>query len=440
MRKTLILALLLLPSVIFAQEGVLTLRESIAIALKNNPSIGVAREKIKESEAEKGKALSNFLPKISTSSSYTRLDEEKKMEMNMPSIPGFPSFPETSITLTNDEIYDYNLSLTQPLFTGGKLTSLYRIQGKNLEANRYHLEKVKSDLVLEVKKAYFRVLEMEKLKKVAEEAVESLKAHLEVVKDFYREGIVPEVEVLRAKVAMANARENLINASNAVRLAESYFNSVLNRDMDEEVELEDILSFNEINYSLPECIKKALRKRPEVKEMESRLKMAEEGIKVACSNFFPQIYLIGNWDKKKGAEIPIDEWEESSSIVISVSMDIWDWGENRNEVKKAKAQFEQLKNNFSLLKNGIELEVRSSFLNLLSARERIKVQEEAVKEAEKNFKDTSLRFKEGMATNTDVLDAELLLTKSRMDYYRALYEFHIAKAELEKAMGEMEVK
>ena len=418
----------------------LTLKKSISIALKNNPSVKIAEEKLKEAEAEKGKALSNFFPKLSTSSSYTQLDKKKKMEMSMPHIPGMPPMPQSSITLTDNKIYDYNLSLTQPLFTGGKLTSLYRMRKENFEALKNYFKKTKNDLIFNVKKAYFNVLEAEKLEKVAEESLESLKSHLKVVEDFYKEGMVPQVDVLRAKVALANARNNLINAQNGVKLTKSYFNSVLNRKMDEEVNLEDILILQEGNFELSKCINNAFKNRPEIREMRNRLKMAEEGIKIARSNFFPQVFLIGNWDKKKGAEIPIDEWKESWSAVISVNMDIWDWGENRNEVKKAKAEFQQIKNDFSLLKNSIEFEVRKSYLNLLSAEEKIKVQEESVKEAEKNFKDTSLRFKEGMATNTDVLDSEVLLMKAKTDYYESLYDFQVAKAGLEKAIGKMEVK
>ncbi|NOZ64436.1 MAG: TolC family protein, partial [Caldiserica bacterium] len=249
------------------------------------------------------------------------------------------------------------------------------------------------------------------------------------------EGMVAEVDVLRAKVALANANQQLINAENGLKFARAYFNNLLNRDLGEEVKLKDMLEFEDNTGNLSTYITEAYKNRPEIKEMKNRLRMAEEKVKIARASFFPQVALTGSWDKKKGAEIPIDKWKESWSAVISVSMDIWDWGENKKEFEKAKSQMEQLKNSFSLLKNQIELEVRQAYLNLLSARQRIKVQEEAVKEAEKNFKDTSARFKEGMATNTDVLDARTLLTRAEIDYYRALYGYQIAKAGLERAVG-----
>lgn len=402
----------------------LTLDESISEALENSLSIMVAREKILEAEAEKGKALSNFFPKIYASSSYTAIDEEISW-----------SLPVGSVTVVDDKIYDYNLAFVQPLFTGGGITSLYRMQTKNFEASKKHFEKVRNDLIFEVKKFYFKILETEKLGKVAEEAVNQVRAHLEVVENFFREGMVPEVDVLKARVVLANAKQNLINANNGAKLAKSYFNNLLNRNMGMEVNLEDILSFQEINFHLSSLIEEAFDNRPEIEEMKDRLNMAEEAVKIARSSFFPQVAFKGSWDRSKGSIFPVDEWYESWSAVVQVNMDIWDWGENRNELKKAKANLGQFKSVLRLLRNSVELEVRQAHLALLAAKEKIRVQEEATKEAEKNFHDTSLRFKEGMATNTDVLDAQTLLLQVRSDYYRALYDYNLSLAALERAVG-----
>ncbi|HEX68157.1 MAG TPA: TolC family protein [bacterium] len=433
--KSKILFFLLATFPVFLLAQPLTLKESISIALKNNPSLKVAKEKVKEAEAEKEKSISYFLPHLYSSSSYTRLDEKKKMEMSLPPIPGFPPLPETSITLTDEEIYDYNLTITQPIFTGGRLTALYRMNNFNFKCSLFQQEKVKNDLIFEVKKAYYEVLTAEKLKKVGEETLKQTKAHLKVVENFYREGMVPEVEVTRARVAVSKARELLINTENSLKLARAYFNSVLHRDMDEEVLLEDILECEEAEVELEKCIREAFLHRPELKELEERIKMGEEGIKIARSDFFPQVSLLYSWDRKRGEEIPIDEWQESWMAVVSVTLNIWDWGATRNEVRKAKAQVEQLKQTLQLLKKRVELEVRQAYLNLISSKERIKVSEERVKEAEKNFHDTSLRFQQGMATNTDVLDAQTMLTRAKSDYYHALYNYKIALARLEKAMG-----
>ena len=425
MRKLLFVIILIYPLLLFAEGKPLTLEESISIALQNNASIKLASEKIKEADAEKSQALSNFLPKIRSSSSYTRLNEKQTLSID-------PSMP--SVVVSDDEIYDFNLNLVQPVFHGG-LIPAYQLQQENLEASQNNFEAVQNDLVLKVKKAYLGVLETEKLKQVAEEAVTQVKVHLNVVEAYFKEGMASEVEVLRAKVALANTQQNLINANNGLELAKSLFNSLLNRNLGQEVILEDILHFEDYNITLSSAVSQAINSRPEIRQMQNNLKISEEGISIARSFFFPQVSLIGNWDKKKGAEIPIDEWQESWSAVLSVEMDIWDWGENLNGVKKANAQLEQMKSSLTLLESGIELEVRQAYFDLIAAKEKIKVQEEAVKEAEKNFDNSSLGFKEGVTTNTDVLDAQMLLSQARTNYYQALYEYNIAVSTLERTVG-----
>ncbi|NOZ64616.1 MAG: TolC family protein, partial [Caldiserica bacterium] len=146
MKKFLIISwILFLSHLAFAEGNLLSLQESISIALGNNPSINIAREKIREAQTDKEKARSNFLPKLYTFSSYTRLDKKKTMDLKLPSFPGYPSMPKP--VLSDDKIYDYNLSLSQPLFTGGKLISLYNLQKENLAANQHNFEKVKNDLI-----------------------------------------------------------------------------------------------------------------------------------------------------------------------------------------------------------------------------------------------------------------------------------------------------
>ncbi|MDD5454393.1 MAG: TolC family protein [Candidatus Ratteibacteria bacterium] len=423
MRKFVFLLILSLPFFVFAQGNALNLDQSISIALENNASIKLASEKIKEANAAENQALSYFFPKIYSSSSYTRLDEESTMDMG-----------GASMVLSDDEIYDYNLNLVQPIFHGG-LIPAYKLQRENLKASQFSFEAVQNDLIMEVKKAYFAVLETEKIKEAAEESVEQVKAHLEIIEAYYGEGMASEVEVLRVKVALANAKHNLINADSALELAKSLFNSLLNRNLAEEVILEDTLCYKDYGVELASAVSAAINSRPEVKEMESKIKVSQSGASIARSSFFPQVSLIGNWDRVKGAELPIDEWKESWSAIVSVEMDIWDWGENFNEVRKANAQLEQAKSGFALLKNGVELEVRQSYFNLLSAKEKIKVRDEAAREADKNFKNTSLQFKEGLSTNADVLDAQVLLSQAKANYYQSLYEYNVAVAGIERAMG-----
>ncbi len=404
----------------------LTLKESLEIALQNNREIHQAKEKIGEARAKKKEAFTYFLPTLGTSSSFTQLDEESTL-----SISGFPS-----ITMTDQQLYDLNLNLTQSLFTGGKLTALYRQAKEAVSAAKANYKKVEIDLIFKVEKAYYNILKAEKICAVGKEAVEQIKAHLKVVENFYKVGMVPKVDLLKAEVQLADIKQKLVEAENGLELAKTSFNNLLNRDLSIPVELVDITEYQSRGgFKLKDSIEKAFSLRPELSAQKINLKIVKESLRIAKSEYLPTISLITNYDHEKGSEIPIDKWQNSWNAAIMVELDIWNWGRTKEKVKQAKSIISQNQDSLFLLEKGIELEVRNAYLNLQSAEKRILVTEKAVEQSKESFRMTELRFKEGMATSTDVLDATTLRSQAETNYYQALYACYLAEEALKRAIG-----
>ena len=424
----------------------LSLKESLKIAFQNNLEIHQAKERIAEARAKKRESFTSFLPAIGSSSTFTQLGAESSISMS-----GFPS-----MTMTDQELYDLNLNLKQPLFTGGKLTHLYRQAKEAINVAEENYRRTEINLSFKVKKAYYNILKAEKIQTVSKEAVEQIEAHLKVVENFYKAGMAPKVDLLKAKVQLANIKQNLVEAKNGLELANASFNNLLNRSLSAPVELVDVSGYTPTYFLFPirrmgalprgggvrrggnlgDSIEKALKLRPELKMQKISLKMAEEGLGIAKSDYLPTISLIANYDQKKGSEIPIDKWQKSWNAVLAFELDIWNWGRTRAKVRQAKSVINQNQDTLSLLKKRIELEVRNAFLNLQAAEKKIFVVEKAVQQSREGFRMTELRFKEGMATNTDVLDATTLQSQAETNYYQALYDCYLAEAALRRVIGE----
>ncbi len=404
----------------------LCLKESLEIALQNSSEIHQAKERIAEAKAKKRESFTSFLPAIGSSSTFTQLGAESTI-----SISGSPS-----ITMTDQELYDLNLNLKQPLFTGGRLTALYRQAEEATKVAEEDYCRTKINLIFKVKEAYYNILKAEKICAVSREAVEQIKAHLKVVENFYKAGMVPKVDLLKAKVQLANIKQNLVEAENGLELARASFNNLLNRSLSAQVELVDVLSYQKEEFNLKDCVENALKLRPELKMQKIVSKMAEEGLGIAKSDYLPTISLIANYDQKKGSEIPIDKWQKSWNAIVAFELDIWNWGRTKAKVRQAKSVISQNQDALSLLKKTIELEVRNAFLNLQAAEKKILVTEKAVEQSREGSRMSELRFKEGMATNTDVLDATTLQSQAETNYYQALYDCYLAEAALKRAMGE----
>jgi outer membrane protein len=225
-----------------------------------------------------------------------------------------------------------------------------------------------------------------------------------------------------------------------VQLAKISFNSLIGIPLDTDIDpttniKHDPKSFNELKT----LIEQAMDRRPELKSMEYKLKSGEAAVAIARSNWFPQVYLSGNYYSSRPNQrfFPTeDAFKDTWDVGIGVSFDIWNWGTTVHQTDQAKAQLLQAEDGYAQLKDAVTLDVTRNYLNLHRAEERIAVAEQEVKQAEENYRVTNARFKQGLALNTDLLDAEVALLQAKTNYTQSLVDHEIAEAGLERAVGE----
>jgi outer membrane protein len=424
-----------------AASDVLSLEESIKIALERSLSVRSADEEIKSKEFEERSAKADFYPKLRTDYSYTRIDSSTVNDAKYTTYvynPSNASFAPKQVSPIDPDNYELNVTATQPLFTGWRLTALRELASLGLDIAKIQKETTIHELVLDVKDAYFGILKAEKLEKVAAQAVEQLEAHLRVAQAFYDEGIIAKNELLQTEVQMAQARQDLIKARNYVELAKSLFNKLLRRGLDSEVAIEDILDYRAIELTFAQCLDRAERYRTEVKEISLNILSAEKGVELSKSNYYPTLALVGNYNREGDEPLLGSEADEDADIwtlLVKAEWTFWEWGKTRHDVSASKAKVAKAKYLLRELKDSIQLQVKEAYLNLREAEKNIQVARTAVIQAEENFRMNEERYKQQVATSTDVLDAQTLLTQARSNYFNALSEHNIAWARLERAMG-----
>ncbi|NVL92708.1 MAG: TolC family protein, partial [Desulfobacterales bacterium] len=219
-------------------------------------------------------------------------------------------------------------------------------------------------------------------------------------------------------------------------IAVSLFNKLLRRGLGEKVRIKDILDYHPVGLTLDECMERAELNRPEIKEVSLNVASAEKNVGLSKSSYYPTLNLIGNFQRQTATEQYIgkkdpDRW----TITLEAEWTFWEWGKKRDEVASARAQMAKTKYVLQELKDNIQLEVKDAYLNLREAEKNIQVARTAVVQAEENFRMNEERYKQQVATSTDVLDAQTLLTQARTNYFNALSEHNIAWARLKRAMG-----
>lgn len=409
---------------------VYSLQKAVAEALANNLSLQAKGEELVQARHRHEQARADFLPKLSMSYGYSRLSEQSTFRSTLGG--------GAEIAVSSQNNYQWKGSLIQPVFTGFALLSSYELAKLGFEDSQAAVELEKLDLTLQVKEAYFNVLIAEKSIEVARRELESLESNLEVAQNFYDVGMIPVNDLLKAEVELADARQKLVKARNALEAAHAAFNVVLARPIGAPLRVKDILAYTLGKVDFEDCAAKALKNRPEVQILDISILKAEQQIRLARSENYPEVSLIYDYIKEgDGPDVAGGPFHDANRWQATAALEwtFWEWGKTRAKMKEKKSLRKELYKTKEALEEVIRLEVKRAFLELETATENIPTTQKAVTQAEENLRVNEERYKAQVTTMTEVLDAQTLLTRARVNYFQALYDQHLAQAKLERAIG-----
>ena len=409
-----------------AQESteVFTIKQTIEQAIKVNLGLKSSEEDTKAAMAVKKSRFTNFLPTLSTRYQFERMDEGS-------SIGGFAS--------TASDEYSWVTSFNQPIFTGFSLLRQYDLAKLDVDAAKIGEDLQRQDIILNAKTTYFSLLKAQKLRNIAEETVTQIDAQKEVADNFYQVGMSPLNDLLQAQVELANAKQELIVEKNNMENAESNFNTLLRRPINTPVAIKDILDYTPFENDLDYCLAEAEKKRIEIKIADLEVEIADKDLQLAKKDYYPSIDLEGSYFKF-GTDWDVDGGEgifdpSGWTIHATATWNFWEWGRTSYGVKEKLSRVSQSQLRKDEILDNIHLEVKKAYLRTIEAAEAIITVEKAIEQAKENFRINQERYKEQVATSTDVLDAQTLLSRTMTNYYNALYAFKTAKAALYRAMG-----
>ncbi len=412
----------------------ITLDQAIQIAINNNYLIKETIEKQRAAiEAEKS-ATADLLPKLSASYSYARLKHSPYAVFSYSQLPIGPQ----KVDIGDKDNYGWDVMFTQPVFTGFALITKRKIAQLGVNISKIEHEQAVLDITKEVKLAYYRILLARRLLEVAKEEVSQLGAHLKDAEQFYRQELIPHNDVLKSKVALAQAQQNLVKARSNHKLAISALNTLLSRNIMSVTRVADIKDFTPASYVEKDLLKQAIQDRPELKILRSAIRGAELGIKMARSAYYPRVFLVGRYEQKGDDVLATNNDftnSHNASIGFEAKWTFFEWGKTRAEVKKTFHQKNALTERLKSIEDSIRLEVRDALQKLNVAKQNVTTAKEALAQAKENYRITNLQYQQQVTTSTEVLDARTFLTQAEVNYYGALYGYMMAEAELARAIG-----
>jgi outer membrane protein len=416
----------------------LALDEAVNIALQRNPTLRAARKEIEASQGVIIQSRALALPKLRLNGAFNAV-ENSDVDRPPVSIPGF--------NFGTDKNWLTQIRIVQSIYEGGRVGSALRAGKLASERAFLNYQTAEADTVLAVEVSYFDVLLGEQQVKVQEASVELLTNELQDTKRRFDAGTVPRFNVLRAEVELANAQPRLIRARNLYRVSKNNLVNLMGADVPREM-LEDIpinlsgtLEAQPLNLEIGKAVALALEHRTELESLRKLEGLRREDIINARSGYKPRLEAYAGYD----AHSSIFTEDLSHDVYgwiagVQLNWDLFDGLQTRGRIKEAQARKDQAALEIEDTSRRIELEVRTALSNFREADELLKSQEKVMEEAEEALRLATARAQAGTATQLDVLSAQTALTESRTTHVQALHDYEVARAKLERAVGNTQVQ
>ena len=420
-----------------ATDGqVLTVPTAISMAFQLQPRLKATLESIRQARSNQDIAFAAFLPVLRGGYSVGGYGlDVNGAGIPLPTpftfIPGVGSIPVNFNVQSGYDLAELNLQWL--IYDFGRRTSLYCTAGLGVDIAQLQTDRAYQTVADEVQTAYYQLLRVRSLRRIAEEAVRRANDDLSVAQQLAKGGAVAQETVLRASVAQSQAQRafDVSEEQNAVAVAA--LNLAIGLSICTPTSVADTNDIPSFTSSLCDCLNAAVGSRREFKIARKTVQVAEEGEHRAKVDFAPRIvadaYLnnFQQFNPQANANLGVGfiklEWGLYEGGKRVAELDL-----NNSKIREASAQADSIAEN-------IAFQVSQAYYRVTAARKGIDTSRPAVDQTLETYRLVVARTREGDATPAELTDAEASLTRAQQDYYNSIYDYLIALAHLDYAMG-----
>jgi len=428
MKKALVFVVFFLPFSVSAET--LSLSSGIKAVLREENLIRIKAYDEAISVLDSKVARSALLPHVDFSLGKVFLEHQMTAKNVVPSPYGAATV--LHVPTSEKEFHTYSMSIKQLIFDFFGSHSLFRSSEVASEIKRMDLERTKNYVAFEFVKAYFNLLEADKMVELAQKDVERFESHLRDAQNLFQEGLITKNDLLQAEVMLSDASQRLINARNSRNMIASTINKMLGRPLTEELHVEQVQRELPVLADLDSYFEEAERRRIELRMVDALKRQLDLLKKAKMSEFLPKLFAECKYSYTKNE---YQLYEGMWSLLVGMNLNLFEGGRKQAELKKI--EMERMKANVeeNRVREDVRLEVERYYLDALNAKERMKVAEGALRQAEENLRIVRTKYKEGAGTATEVVDAITLFHLAETNYFRAFYDLLRSEAGLSYATG-----
>lgn len=462
-----------------AEGSVLSLEQCREMALKNNKNLRRSAQQIKVASYEKDQAFAAYLPALDFAGGYMynqkgvsvlgsdqllpikTFDLEKKgYEFNFVKNPvtGEPvmvdgkPIPEEVAFLPKEALsYDLHnvffgaVTLTQPIFMGGKIVAMNKITGYAENLARAMHDNAAQDVVYAVDAAYWQVVSLKAKQKLAVSYVNLLDTLSHNVSLMVKEGVATKRDQLTVDVKLNSAQIDLTKVDNGLVLSRMALAQVCGMPVHTVFTLADEDAATIAGASAPIAgsynMEEVYSSRDDLRALELGVKIYKEKENVARASMMPNLALVGSYSFSNPNMF--DGFQKKFSGMFSVgamlTVPIWHWGGNYNKLRAAKAQTVAARLELDNAKDLVDLQVNQASFKAQEAVKTFNMTETNLAKADENLRCATLGFRDGVMTVDNVMEAQTAWLKAHSENVDARIDVYLCDVYLNKVLGRLDV-
>ncbi len=416
---------------------ILTLEAAIELAEVRNPTLLAAQQQIHSAEGAVIGARGALLPAVSFSTLWNFAEKVQVIPNPFKdfAIPGMPP-PSDNLKLDFTQDFQGSMSLDMPLAMWGLTRNGYADARTALDISRNSLESNRLDIILQVTQAFYGVLLAEEGLNVARDALAQAERQQEIATERLAQGAASEFDLLRAQVQVANLKPGVTRAESMIRQVRIGLNLLLGLQPEEEVRLEGELQYLPVDLTLGDLRRRALTNRLDLQNARLGVQRAELGVKMASASRLPALLLNGTWSFRSNDALLSDNYNDSYMANLIVAFPIFDGFAAKSRKQMATAGREQARIMVDQFEQVIDAEIEQALNDLEAAEESYLAQVDNVAIAERALEIAQISYENEMMTSVELMDSQLALTMAKQNHFQSLYDYLIALARIEKAVGQ----
>jgi len=414
----------------------ITLDQALEIALSENVAVKIADKEIQRTEYAKKGTYASLYPSVNATGSYQRTLIKNDIRSMMGDSEMSSMMKNTKIGNSNS--FSAGVSASMSVINPQLWASL-KVSGLSVETAVEKARSSKLDMVTQVKQAYYGVLLSKAAFDVYKEVYENAVANFEKIDLKYQAQKASEMEYLRAKTTVSNAIPNLFNAESSIILALWQLKAVIGIDLDTNIdtvgEIDDYAEH--MFYDIHQSDSLDFAGNTSIRQLDLQSESLKQTIKVQKMAYVPTIAISANLQYSAVANDPIKNlsWFPYSYAGVSLSIPIFSGFKRLNDVRQAKNQYEQLQLTRVNTERQLRISAENYRITMETNMKSFYSAEDAVESAQKSYDIVAKSYELGRSTLTDMNDAQLAVVQARLSQSQAIYNFIVAKSNLEQLIS-----